>query len=117
MPLLTSMLVRLDGYSASEPARQAEYSANPSTRAEGTNSMRLDFSNGKRLRRLLRAAIALIFAVSPGCGRSGDAVQGELPEAARKSLFQKKMDVQNRVPLKSRVGKHGTKAPGQLPPS
>ena len=79
--------------------------------------MRVDFSNGKRLRRLLRSAIFLILAVSPGCGGSGDAVQGELPEAARKSLFQKKMDVQNRAPVKSRVGKQRTKAPGQQAPS
>jgi hypothetical protein len=79
--------------------------------------MRSDYSNGKRLRRLLRAALSFIFVVSPGCGRSGDAIQGELPEAARKSLFQKKMDVQNRAPVKSRVGKQGTKAPGQQPPS
>jgi hypothetical protein len=53
----------------------------------------------------------LIFTVSPGCGRSGDAIQGELPEEARKSLFQKKMDVKDRSPVKSLVGKQGTKAP------
>ena len=79
--------------------------------------MRADFSRRKRSRLLVRAALTLIFTVWLGCGRSRDVVEGELPEAARKSLFQKKVDVQNRSAGKSRVGKQGTKAPGQRPPS
>ncbi len=75
--------------------------------------MRADFSGRKRFRILVHAALTLIFTVWLGCGRSSDVVQGELPEAARKTLFQKKMDVQNRSTGKSRVGNQGAKAPGQ----
>jgi hypothetical protein len=79
--------------------------------------MRAEFSNRKLLRLLPHAALILVFTVWMGCDRSGDAIQGELPDAARKSLFQKKMDVKDRSPGKSRVGKQGTKATGQQPPS
>ncbi len=77
--------------------------------------MRADFSRRQRFRLLLHAALTLIYTVSLGCGQSRDAIEGELPESARQSLFQKKMDVQNRSPGKSRVGKPSTKAPGQRP--
>jgi hypothetical protein len=79
--------------------------------------MRADFSRRKRFRLLVHAALTLIFTVWLGCGRSRDVVEGELPEAARKSLFQKKVDVQNRSVGKSRVRNQGAKAPGQRPSS
>ncbi len=63
------------------------------------------------------AALAVIFTVCLGCGQSGDVVQGELSEAARKSLIKRKVDVQGRAPGKSRVGKQATKTPGQRPSS
>jgi len=79
--------------------------------------MRADFSRRKRFRLLLHAALTLIFTVWLGCDGSRDVVEGELPEAARKLLFQKKVDVRNRSAGKSRVGNQGTKAPGQRPSS
>ncbi len=79
--------------------------------------MRANFSRRKRFRLLVHAALTLIFTVWLGCGRSGDVVEGELPAAARKTLFQKKMDVQNRPTGKSHGGNQGTKAPGQRPSS
>ncbi len=79
--------------------------------------MRANFSRRKRFRLLVHAALTLIFTVWLGCGRSRDVVEGELPEAARKTLFQKKVDVQNRSARKSRAGNQRTKAPGQRPSS
>jgi hypothetical protein len=79
--------------------------------------MRADFSRRKRFRLLVHAALTLIFTVWLGCDRSRDVIQRELPEAARKSLFQKKVDVQNRSVGKSRVRNQGAKAPGQRPSS
>ena len=79
--------------------------------------MRADFSRRKRFRLLLHAALALIFTVWLGCDRLRDVIQGELPEAARKSLFQKKVDVQDRSVGKSRVRNQVAKAPGQRPSS
>ena len=58
-----------------------------------------------------------IFTVWLGCDRSSDVIHGELSEAARKSLFQKKVDVQDRSVGKSRVRNQGAKAPGQRPSS
>ena len=78
--------------------------------------MRADFSRRKRFRLLLHAALTLIFTVWLGCDRSRDVIQGELSEAARKSLFQKK-DVQNRSVGKSRVRNLGAKALGERPSS
>ncbi len=79
--------------------------------------MRAVCSGRQRFRLLVHAALTLICTVWLGCGRSGDVGEGELPEAARKTLFQKKMDVQNRSTGKSRVGNQGAKAPGQRPSS
>ena len=79
--------------------------------------MHANFSRWKRFRLLVHAVLTLIFTGWLGCDRSRDVVEGELPEAARKSLFQKKADVRNRSAGKSRVGNQGTKAPGQRPSS
>ena len=79
--------------------------------------MRADFSRRKRFRLLVHAALTLIFTVWLSCDRSRDVIQGELSEAARKSLFQKKMDVKNRSVGKSRVRNQVAKAPGQRPSS
>ncbi len=79
--------------------------------------MRADSSRRKRFRLLVHAALTLIFTVWLGCDRSRDVMQGELSEAARKSLFQKKVDVQDRSVGKSRVRNQGAKAPGQRPSS
>jgi hypothetical protein len=79
--------------------------------------MRADSSIPKRFRLLVHAALTLVFTVWMGCGRSGDVVEGDLSEAARKTLLQKKMDVQNRSTGKSRVGNQGAKAPGPRPSS
>jgi hypothetical protein len=50
-----------------------------------------------------------------GCGQAGDAIDGKLTEEARKSLFQKKVDVKNRPAASSRSGSPGLKAQGKRP--
>src|SRR5208283_6054239 len=89
---------------AGEMTRKPGWQASRSTRAQGAFSMRADSSGRKRFRLLVHAALTLIFTAALGCGRSRDVVEGELPEAARKFLVQKKADVQNRSAGKSRVG-------------
>ena len=79
--------------------------------------MREDSSRGRRFRLLVHAAMTLVLTVWLGCSRSGDVVEGELPEAAKRTLFQKKVDVKDRSVGKSRVRKQAVKAPGQRPSS
>jgi hypothetical protein len=77
--------------------------------------MRVDCFRRNRLRRLLFAGSALIALLSPGCGRSG-VVEGELSEAARKSLLQRKMDLKDKPTGKPAVGKQVTKAAARPAP-
>jgi hypothetical protein len=71
--------------------------------------MRVDCFRRNRLRRLLLAGSTLILTLLPGCGGSG-VVEGELSEAARKSLLQRKMDLKDKPTGKPQVGKQAMKA-------
>jgi len=65
----------------------------------------------------VRHALVLSMIAWLGCGQAGDAIDGKLTEEARKSLFQKKVDVKNRPAASSRAGSPGLKAQGKGPSS
>jgi hypothetical protein len=63
------------------------------------------------------AGLVLTMMAALGCGQAGDAIDRKLTEEARKSLFQKKVDVKNRPAARSRAGSQGLKAQGKQPSS
>jgi hypothetical protein len=67
----------------------------------------------KRLLIGLCSGVSLLAATLNGCGRSSDVM--EIPEAAKKSLFQKKVDFEHRSTKSPRTGPSNPKGPTASP--
>jgi len=67
----------------------------------------------KRLLIGLCSGVSLIAAALNGCGGSSEV--REIPEAAKKSLFQKKVDYEHRSPKSPRTGPSNSKVPTASP--
>ncbi len=72
--------------------------------------MRTNQTACKRLLIKLCSALCLIGAAIYGCGGSSDPIQ--IPEEARKSLFQKKVDVEHRSTKAVGTSPSTSKSPG-----
>jgi hypothetical protein len=70
-------------------------------------------SRARRARNVLGLGWSLLAAYAAGCARPPEV--RELPEAARKAVFQKKVDVEQRVPKSSRGVPGSSKGPSAGP--
>ena len=117
MPVCSDSSRWLGGCVATKIARQLVPQIARLTPARGEFSLSSIRSTRALLWLIPDALLAVILTLFLGCGQSGDVVQGELSEAARKSLIQKKVDVQDSARGKSRPGKQAPKTPAQRPSS
>ncbi len=78
--------------------------------------MSMDGSMRSRRSLLKSGSLLGVLGVCIGCGRSTEAIDGELSEAARKAVLQKRIDVKNRSPTRAGA-RNSRKGASQRPSS